>query len=189
MAIIYRYGVSLLSRGNHVDALPEELLVDKDTGQILLKRNDGKIMSYDSMSRYKESVNRICNTAFLQCLFGKVYNVLLDNTDLPIAFSNNDSILRGDETIVIPDVKRLMLQFDVDAYDDESKFGDSNELDKMIVHLTMNGQDYDISLFDLDEKIFEFNNEEVTITKLTIEDTTQDTTSHLVLNNILILVK
>lgn len=189
MAIIYRYGVSLISRSNHIDALPEELLLDKETGQILLKRSNGKIMSYDAMSRYKESVNRICNTAFLQCVYGKVYNVLLDNTDLPLAFANNEDLLRGDETIVIPTVKNLMIQLDVDAYDDESKFGDSNETDTIVVHLTMNGQTYDVRLSELDEKIFMFNGENVVIDHLSIEDTKEDTTSHLVLNNILILVK
>lgn len=193
MSIIYRYGVSLLSRTNHIKAENEELMVDKETGQILLKRVDGKVMSYDSMTRFSQSMDRIKSTAAGHLIFGKIYNVLPENRDLPSAFENNEEILSGGEMIEFGPVGTLLLQLDVDVYDNESKFGDSKSLEDIIVHLSMNhgGIDIekDIKLIELNSSPLEFQDKQDLIIKsIRIDDQEAVSTSHFVINNILALI-
>lgn len=193
MSIIYRYGVSLLSRSSHTKAENEELMIDKETGQILLKRVDGNIMSYDASSRFTTAVDRITKLAASNLTFGKVYNILLDNRDLPSALDINEEILSGDETVVINSVTKLFLQLDVDVYDNESKFGDSKSLENIMVHIDMThgGSEMKkaVRLLDLNNEPFVFQSSgELIIKSITIDDQEVDSTSHLVINNILALV-
>ena len=193
MSIIYRYGVSLLSRNNHIKAENEELMVDKETGQILLKRVDGKVMSYDSMARFAQSMDRITSTAAGHLIFGKIYNVLPENRDLPSAFDNNEEILSGGEMIEFGPVSTLLLQLDVDVYDNESKFGDSKSLEDILVHLSMNhgGVDIekDIKLIELNSSPLEFQDKQDLIIKsIKVDDQEVVSTSHFVINNILTLI-
>ena len=193
MSIIYRYGVSLLSRTNHIKAENEELMVDKETGQILLKRVDGKIMSYDSMTRFSQSMDRIASIAARHLIFGKIFNVLPENRDLPSALNNDEEILLGGEMIEFGPVNTLLLQLDVDVYDNESKFGDSKSFEDIIVHLSMNygGVDIekDIKLIELNSSPIEFQDKQDLIIKsIKINDQETVSTSHFVINNILALI-
>ena len=193
MSIIYRYGVSLLSRSSHIKAENEELMLDKETGQILLKRVDGNIMSYDATARFTQALDRITSLAANNLIFGKVYNVLPENRDLPSALDIDEEILSGNETIELGPVTKLFLQLDVDVYDNESKFGDTKSLEDIMVHIVMtHGTDdieKDIRLLDLNSNPFIFQtSKDLVIKSIKINDQEVDSTSHLVINNILALV-
>lgn len=193
MSIIYRYGVSLLSRSNHTKAENEELMVDKETGQILLKRVDGNIMSYDATSRFTQAMDRLTALASKNLIFGKIYNILPENRDLPSALDIEEEILSGSETIEFGPITKLFLQLDIDVYDNESKFGDSKSLEDIIVHIAMiHGNmevEKDIKLLDLNTQPFIFQSaEDLIIKSIKISDQEVDSTSHLVINNILALV-
>lgn len=193
MSIIYRYGVSFLSREKHIEAKNEELMVDKETSQILLKRVDGKIMSYDSMTRFTQSMDRITAIGTKNFIFGKVYNILPENRNLPSAFDVNEEILSGGETIELGTVRKLILQLDVDVYDDESKFGDSKSFEDIVVKLSMTHGgdviDKTIRLLDLNNGPIEFSSsKDLVIKSIQIDDQEEVSTSHLVINNILALV-
>ena len=193
MSIIYRYGVSLLSRSSHIKAENEELLLDKETGQILLKRVDGNIMSYDAMTRFTQAMDRITSLASKNLIFGKIYNILPENRDLPSALDIDEEILSGSETIEIGPLSKLFLQLDVDVYDNESKYGDSKSLEDIMVHIRMSHGiteiEKDIRLLDLNAQPFIFQtSEDLIIKSIKISDQEVDSTSHLVINNILALV-
>lgn len=193
MSIIYRYGVSCLNRNNHIKAENEELMIDKETSQILLKRVDGKIMSYDSMARFAQSMDRLTVIGTKNFIFGKIYNILPANRDLPSAFEVNEEILSGGETIELGPVRKLILQLDVDIYDNESKFGDSKSFEDIMVNLSMtHGEDViekSIRLIDLNNERLEFtNSKDLIIKSIQIDDQEETSTSHLVINNILALV-
>lgn len=193
MSMIYRYGVSLLSRDNHIKAQNEELMVDKETGQILLKRVDGNIMSYDAMTRFRQSAARINDTATKQLMFGKIYANFLDNKPLPCAFENGEELLIGDEEIFYSDVKKIILQLDVDVYDDESKFGDSKSYEDVMVKLVMehdsNTIEKELKLLDLSITPITFDTSStLTIKSIQISDQSNSLTTHFVINNILAIV-
>lgn len=54
-----RFGISALSKGRYQEAIPEELMVDKDTGQILVKNINGDISSYDTLVREAMIVDKL----------------------------------------------------------------------------------------------------------------------------------
>ena len=193
MSIIYRYGVSLLNRDNHIKAENEELMIDKKTSQILFKRVDGKIMSYDSMTRFTQSMDRLTTIGTKNFIFGKIYNILPENRDLPSAIDVNEEILSGGETIELGQVRKLILQLDVDIYDDESKYGDSKSFEDIIVNLSlMHGEDdieKTIRLVDLNNEPLDFGTaKDLVIKSIRIDDQEEVSTSHLVINNILALI-
>lgn len=193
MSIIYRYGVSLLNRDNHIKAENEELMIDKKTSQILFKRVDGKIMSYDSMSRFTQSMDRLTTIGTKNFIFGKIYNILPENRDLPSAIDVNEEILSGGEIIELGQVRKLILQLDVDIYDDESKYGDSKSFEDIMVNLSlMHGEDdieKTIRLVDLNNEPLDFGTaKDLVIKSIRIDDQEEVSTSHLVINNILALI-
>lgn len=193
MSIIYRYGVSLLNRDNHIKAENEELMIDKKTSQILFKRVDGKIMSYDSMTRFTQSMDRLTTIGTKNFIFGKIYNILPENRDLPSAIDVNEEILSGGEIIELGQVRKLILQLDVDIYDDESKYGDSKSFEDIMVNLSlMHGEDdieKTIRLVDLNNEPLDFGTaKDLVIKSIRIDDQEEVSTSHLVINNILALI-
>lgn len=134
MSIIYRYGVSMLSRKNHIKALPEELMIDKETGQILLKQVNGNIISYDATTRFKASVDHITSTAEKHMFLGLLTAVMPENMPLPKCISSNQSIL-VEEVVELGTVKRLLFQLDVDVIDTTTTFGDIKSYENIMVEI------------------------------------------------------
>ena len=193
MSIIYRYGVSMLSRKNHIKALPEELMIDKETGQILLKQENGKIVSYDAMTRFKASVDNIRFTAEKQLCMGKIVSIVPENTALPKCVTSDEPIL-VEETVELGPIKKLLIQLDVDVVDTTSTFGDIKSYDKVLaeVIINRNGQQTVIKepVLQLADKIITFDTAELTsITSIKIinEDVLDDAESQYILQNILLL--
>ena len=70
-----RFGISLLSKENYTDAYNEEVLVDKNTGEFLLKTRNGKVLSYDFNTKYKSMVNDIQRVMNNLNLYGTVNDI------------------------------------------------------------------------------------------------------------------
>lgn len=192
MSTLYRYGISALSRESHVIAKNEELLVDKKTGQILLKRQDGRIMSYDSQTRFISSVETFKNKCREFGIRGMIYAFMLDNKPLPSAFDNGEDILIGDETLLLANCKKFLLQLDVDVFDNETAFGDPQTLStlKCIITYIQDDQEYsmDVSILDLNSHVVELpEKSDVVITSIQIVDESSNN-SHYTINNILAAV-
>lgn len=194
MSIIYRYGVSLLSRKSHVKALPEELLIDKETGQILLKQADSNIISYDAMTRFKASTNTIRATAERLIFMGKMVSIIPENTPLPKCVTSGEPIL-VEETVDLGPIKKLLIQLDVDVVDKTSTFGDIKEYDKVMAEVVINrgGTITTIKepVLQLADKIIKFDTSEITtITSIKIinDDAVDNAESQYILQNILLIV-
>lgn len=194
MSIIYRYGVSLLSRKSHVKALPEELLIDKETGQILLKQADSNIISYDAMTRFKASTNALRATAERLIFLGKMVSIVPENTPLPKCVVSGESIL-VQETVELGPIKKMLIQLDVDVVDKTSTFGDIKEYDKVMAEITIDhgGTATTIKepVLQLADKIITFDTAKpATITSIKIinDDALDDAESQYILQNILLLI-
>lgn len=193
MSIIYRYGVSMLSRKNHVKALPEELMIDKQTGQILLKQENEKIISYDAMTRFKASINTIQATAERLIFMGKIFSIVPENTPLPKCVTSGEPIL-VEEQVELGPIKKLLIQLDVDVIDTTSTFGDIKEYDKVLAEIVLNrnGQLTTIKkpVLQLADRIISFDTAQpTTITSIKIinEDALDNAESQYILQNILLL--
>lgn len=58
-----RFQVSLLSKKRYEDAVNEEVMIDKETGEILVKRpSDNGVISYDHMARTRGCVDNVSRT-------------------------------------------------------------------------------------------------------------------------------
>lgn len=193
MSIIYRYGVSLLSRKNHVVAEPEELMIDKETGQILLKQENSKIISYDAMTRFNTSLNAIQATAEQQMFLGKILSVIPDNTTLPKCITSGDQILVS-EVVNLGPVKKMLIQLDVDVISTVSTFGDIKESDTVVAEIVINRNGTEQTIVEpvvhLNKKVLSFDStQETAITSIKISNTddTDNAESQYILQNILLL--
>lgn len=194
MSIIYRYGVSMLSRKNHSRALPEELLIDKETGQILLKQENGKIISYDSSSRFKSSVDNLILTTEKQIFLGKLYACHPSVDPLPRCMNSGDTLLTA-EPVLLGSIKKLLIQLDVDVLDTSSLFGDMKEFDKVLAEVVLTRNERDITIkmpvMQLNEKVISYDTATDTVLKSIkiVNETVDDNNrSQYILHNILLVV-
>lgn len=112
-----RFATSALSRKNKASAIPEEILVHKHTGQTLIKTAEGDIVSYDSMARLKNHLERVSLFAQSNGLRGDISSVEFDDRELPEVVGEGENLLSEPLTLKPgPDnVKRFTFSLDVDT--------------------------------------------------------------------------
>lgn len=117
---IYRYGVSMLSRDKHTEALHEEVMIDKTTGQVLIKLQDSdKVVSYDSQTREQNTINHIKNICDGRLIQDDISMVVLENKTLPIAIDSTNIIEH--EAIDIDLYNTFKMYLDVSISDKENE--------------------------------------------------------------------
>lgn len=131
-----RFQVSLLSKKRYEEAVNEEILVDKETGEILVMRPDDRgLISYDHMARTRATVNHLSKTLDNMGLKYKIMGVdtLNPNWKKPfprIFHSDNgggtDNSILVDKTSTVGSIvldvgsklvgfKNIMFYFDIDT--------------------------------------------------------------------------
>ena len=73
MANTKRFGFSALSKSNFLDAYNEEILVDKETGEFLVKSPDGQLLSYDYNNRIDHIHNDVKSVMNNLNVYGDLY--------------------------------------------------------------------------------------------------------------------
>lgn len=116
---IYRYAVSLLSKIRFDDALPNEVLTDHSTGEILVKTEDGLMISYDTITRKNMALENAKNTALMKNIRPVIYEVQLDSP-LPRKVFEYDDIL-AKEKIDISKTNKIILHIDLDRMSESGK--------------------------------------------------------------------
>ena len=141
--LIQRFAVSALSRERKHEALNEEILVGKYTGEFYIKTKDGVVLSADIMNRAKATMNDAIRVAELMGMTGDLYRIDFENIQLPCNIDHGDNIMQGEEIQIPVDAKEILLYLDVDEYDIE---GDnitpvySKGGVKILLEVTINGQ-------------------------------------------------
>ena len=115
-----RFAISALSKENFVDAYNEEILVDKMTGEMLIKTPNGDIVSFDYNTRLKNNLYVIKNTANELNIYGNIYNIEFESLLLPSVVSGSVNYLDPScELALIGNLqkfKRLLLNIDISSF-------------------------------------------------------------------------
>lgn len=112
---IQRFAISGLSKERYDEAVAEEILVDKKTGEFLLNTKDEVLISNDAMARYKASFDNAVWLAKETGLCGNIYQVEIDDIVMPSNIPYGTNILN--ENIILDNkINRLLFNFDVNEY-------------------------------------------------------------------------
>ena len=93
--ILNRFAVSALSKKYNGQALPEEIMVEKNTGEFLIKSPDGVVISYDAMARRRSTITDATECAVTQNMKGNMYELYLDNFMLPAIVPYDENLLNN----------------------------------------------------------------------------------------------
>lgn len=93
-----RWGWSALSKGRYNEAYKEEALVDKQTGEFMIKTKDiGDIISYNYLNRLNTHKQNVIKTAQDMRIYGNLYTIEF-NKDFPMICENGAIINVDDDT-------------------------------------------------------------------------------------------
>jgi hypothetical protein len=114
MVDLNRFGISALEKDRKAEALNEEMLSNKMTGEFLIKTPDGNVISYSSMSRFKNHINHIEIVAINADVIGDLGQIVPGTIELPDIVASDLNLL--DTAIVkVGNVKKLILSVDMDC--------------------------------------------------------------------------
>jgi hypothetical protein len=115
--LLQRFAVSGLSRERKYEAVNEEILIGKHTGEFFIKTKEGVVISTDILNRLKASTDNAVRIAELSGITGDLYRVDFENLILPNHVDYSVNIIEG-EPIELPiDSKKVLLNLDLDEYD------------------------------------------------------------------------
>ena len=118
-----RFAVSGLSKDRYSEAKNEEMLVDKITGEYLLKNREGFVVSSDTTNRMKSAINKAIIDAEQSGICGDLYQIELTNYIFPCVIPYQTNIL--DESFQLPaEINRFLFNFDV-----SEQYCQANQLD------------------------------------------------------------
>lgn len=115
--LIQRFAISALSRERKHEAVNEEMLVGKYTGEFYIKTKDGVVLSADILNRNRVATNDAIRVAELMGMTGDLYNVEIDGLQLPAHIDHSVNILQNDHIQLPVDVKEILVYIDLDEYD------------------------------------------------------------------------
>lgn len=142
--LIQRFAISALSRERKDEAVNEEILVGKYTGEFFIKSKDGVVISTDILNRLKASTDNAIRLAELSGITGDLYKVDFDQLVLPNHVDYSVNIIEG-EPIELPiETKKILLNLDLDEYDileDTAKPVNTEAMVRVVVEIALgNGE-------------------------------------------------
>ena len=138
--LLQRFAVSGLSRERKDEAVNEEILIGKHTGEFFIKTKDGVVISTDILNRLKASTDNAIRIAELCGIVGDLYKVDFDQLVLPNHVDYSVNIIEG-EPIELPiETKKILLNLDLDEYDileDTAKPVNTEAIVKVVVEIAL----------------------------------------------------
>jgi hypothetical protein len=112
-----RFAISMLSKSRKAEAINEELMVDKSTGEILIRGVAGEYVSYNRLARFESHINRVTEICHRHNFLGKVYSLELDDYDTPMAIPETTNLLASGNQVLSLNKKlrTLYLSLDLDC--------------------------------------------------------------------------
>ena len=114
--LIQRFAISALSRERKNEAINEEILAGKYTGEFYIKTKDGLVLSVDVINRMKSMSHDVIRIAELLNMSGEVFRVDFENMILP-SFIDYESNVLQQEPIELPNCREVVVYLDIDEYD------------------------------------------------------------------------
>lgn len=138
--LLQRFAISALSKERKSEALNEEILVGKYTGEFFIKTKDGVVISTDILNRLKSSTESAIKCAVCAGLAGEVFHIDFENLTLPTHIDYSTNIIEN-EPIELPNtVRKVLLNIDYDEYDilnDTAKPVHTNAIVKANLEITL----------------------------------------------------
>ena len=134
MAQYNRFAISALSRHNKNSAVPEEIMIHKQTGQILVKSPSGDIISYDSIARMNNHINIVEAKAYLFNMKGDMYYLDIPTIEFPEVINESTNILDSPVSIAVG-LKRIVISVDLDSL----VLSDQDKIVEAESRITVNG--------------------------------------------------
>lgn len=114
--LLQRFAISALSRERKNEAVNEEILVGKYTGEFYIKSKDGIILSADISNREKSSTDEAVRIAELMGMTGDFYKVEFTNNLMPKDIDYSVNIIQNDNITLPVDLKELLIYLDIDEF-------------------------------------------------------------------------
>lgn len=112
---IQRFAVSGLSKQRYAEAVKEEMLMEKYTGEFLIKNKDGVIVSADTVNRSAAAFANAVLTAEQTGICGDIYLLEVDNVVAPNIVQYDVNLLA--EPLTLDEgIGRVLFNFDVSEY-------------------------------------------------------------------------
>lgn len=183
--LIQRFAISALSRERKMEALNEEILVGKYTGDFHIKTKDGVFMSADIMNRMKASTTDAIRIAELMGMTGEIYQIELENLDLPGHIDYSVNFIKNEPIQLPVGIKEMLLNLDLDEYNivnGEPEIVHSKANVKILCELVVEGQTkyvrFDKHLGELNVSVLTFDEPEkissIKITEISIARVNDD---------------
>lgn len=145
--LLQRFAVSGLSRERKDEAVNEEILVGKYTGEFFIKTKDGVVISTDILNRLKASTDNAIRLAELCGMVGDLYKIDFEQLTLPNHVDYSVNIIEG-EPIELPiDTKKVLLNLDLDEYDimgDVAQPVNTEAMVKITFEINTEGGEYNV---------------------------------------------
>ena len=111
-----RFGISFLSKSRKAEALDEEVMIHKQTGEVLIKGAGGEILSYDKVGRLNDHINSVTNLCHTMNLLGKMYEVEFTVLDLPEVIPEAVNLLDSYAPLTTnKKISKLLVSIDIDS--------------------------------------------------------------------------
>lgn len=114
--LLQRFAISALSRERKDEALNEEILVGKYTGEFYVKTKDGIVMSTDVLNRSNASMNEAIRIAELMGMTDEIFRIDFDNIILPNYIDYGVNFIQNDRIEIPENTKEFLLYLDLDEY-------------------------------------------------------------------------
>ena len=115
--MMQRFAISALSRERKGEALNEEIVTGKYTGEFYIKSKDGVVLSADILNRRKAAADNAIRIAEIMGMTGDMFKIDFELMELPNHIDYESNLLEN-EPIILPDgSKSLLLNLDLDEYD------------------------------------------------------------------------
>ena len=132
----YRFGISLLSKERFNEAYNEEVMIDKFTGEVLIKSKDGDVVSYNYNSRLKSQLSAIKLTANNMSVYGDIVSIEMDDVVAPFTMEYEKNYISTPIVLPYHNCKKILFNADIDPIT-ISNIGLSHDMNNMLVELSL----------------------------------------------------
>lgn len=114
---IQRFAMSGLSKERKDEAVNEEILLGKYTGEFFIKTKDGVVISTDILNRLKSSTDSTIRLAEASGMTGELYKIDFENLTLPAHVDYSVNIVENEPIELPKETTKILLNLDFDEYD------------------------------------------------------------------------
>jgi hypothetical protein len=113
---INRFAISLLDKTRKSEALNEEVMIDRQTSEILVKSTSGVITSYNKQARLNSHNSELTILCYILNLNGNMYRIDVDSVDTPALVPEDTSLILLPMTLIQnTQIDKFLLSVDADA--------------------------------------------------------------------------